>query len=44
MEIWCESTNFDETKRALAVHLSLTDRARIASSELKQKDGMANLI
>ena len=28
-EIWCELTDFDEMKRALAMYLSLTDRARI---------------
>ena len=33
--IWCELTDLDETKRALALHLSLTGRARVATSELE---------
>lgn len=36
--IWCELTDLPEEKRALAIHLSLTGRARAASSEIKVED------
>ena len=47
--IWCELSDLPETKRALAIHLSLTGRARVASSELsidilKAKDGVKKLL
>ena len=38
IDIWCELTDLDVKKRALAIHLSLTGRARIASSELEVSD------
>ena len=38
IDIWCELTELDKKKRALAIHLSLTGRARIASSELEVSD------
>ena len=49
INIWCELTDIDAEKRALAIHLSLTGRARVASSEigiedLKKKDGVNVLI
>ena len=36
--IWNELTDLPANKRALAVHLSLTGRARIASSEIKLEE------
>ena len=36
--IWCELTELGKNKRALAIHLALTGRARIASSEIKVED------
>ena len=49
INIWCEITDIDAGKRALAIHLSLTSRASVASSEigiddLKKKDGVNVLI
>ena len=49
IDIWCELTDLAEDKRALAIHLMLTGRARVASSELeisvlKHKDGVKNLM
>ena len=49
VKIWCEFTDLDEKKRALAIHLTLTGRARIASSEvgveeLKKETGVETLI
>ena len=49
INIWCELTDIDAEKRAPAIHLSLTGRARVASSEigiddLKKKDGVNLLI
>ena len=49
IEIWCELTDLAEEKHALAIHLSLTGRARIASSEielavLKSENGVKKLI
>ena len=49
IEIWCELSDLPETKQALAIHLSLTGRARVASSELsidilKAKDGVKKLL
>lgn len=47
--IWCELTDLPKKKQALAIHLSLTGRARVASSELdpdvlKQEDGVEQLL
>lgn len=36
--IWCELTDLPEEKRALAIHLSLSGRARTASSEIPVED------
>lgn len=36
--IWCELTDFTAPKQALAIHLSLSGRARTASSEIKVDD------
>ena len=49
IEIWCKLTDIPAPKRALAIHLSLTGRARIASSEmeiaeLEHDDGVKNLM
>ena len=49
ISIWCELTDLPPTKRALAIHLSLTGRAQTASSEidvesLKQDDGVKTLL
>ena len=49
ISIWCELTELAEEKRALAIHLSLTGRARTASSEielqvLKSKDGVKSIL
>ena len=49
ISIWGELTDLPESKRALAIHLSLTGRARIASSEisvddLKKDDGVDTLL
>ena len=46
--IWCELTDLPKKKQALAIHLSLTGRARTGSSEieadiLKQDDGVEKL-
>ena len=38
ISIWCLLTDLAEEKRALAIHLGLTGRARMASSELDVKD------
>ena len=35
INIWCELTDLAEDKHALAIHLSLTDRAHTASSEIE---------
>ena len=35
MKIWCLLTDLDPKKQALAIHLSLSGRARTATSELK---------
>ena len=48
--IWCELTNdFTKDKQALAIHLALSGRARIASSqlsieELKKTNGVEILL
>ena len=34
VNIWCKLTELGEEKRALALHLSLSGRARAASSEI----------
>ena len=34
IDIWCELCELPKTKQALAIHLSLSGRARIASSEV----------
>ena len=34
-KIWCKLTDLNTEERALAIHLVLTGRARVASSELK---------
>ena len=49
IDIWCELTELAEEKRALAVHLSLSGKTRMALSELtlselKNKDGIKKLI
>ena len=49
IEIWRELTDLPKEKQALAIHLSLTGRARVASSEidlgvLKTVAGVENLI
>ena len=49
INIWCALTELDENKQALAIHLSLSGRARTASSEielavLKSKDGVKRLL
>ena len=36
LNAWCRITSIEKKKRALAVHLSLSGRARIASSELNK--------
>ena len=38
LQIWCQLTEFSKSKQALAVHLSLEGRARIASSEIEVAD------
>ena len=38
ISIWCELTDLAEDKRALAIHLTLTGRARIATSEIELED------
>ena len=38
VEIWCLLTDLSEEKQALAIHLGLTGRARMASSELSVKE------
>ena len=42
--IWCELTDLVKEKQALAIHLSLTGRARIASSEIKVEDLKENVL
>ena len=49
IEIWCDLTDLVETKRALAIHLSLQGKARDASSEvpiadLKKTNGVEILL
>lgn len=49
IEIWCELTDLATTKQALAIHLSLSGRARAASSEisieqLKKDTGVKTLL
>ena len=49
LSIWCDLTDLSVEKRALAVHLSLTGRARAASSEieiseLKKMEGVDTII
>ena len=36
--IWCELTDLPEEKRALAIHRSLSGRARATSSEISVED------
>ena len=38
VEIWCDLTDLVPSKRAMAIHLSLDGRARIASSELSKEE------
>ena len=38
LKIWCKLTDITEEKRALAVHLTLSGRARAATSELSVDD------
>ena len=38
VKIWCELTDLAEAKQALAIHLSLHGRARVASSEIEIDD------
>lgn len=38
VEIWCKLTDIPKKKQALAIHLSLCGRARIASSEIPVSD------
>ena len=38
IEIWCKLTDLPKKKQALAIHLSLEGRARLASSEIDTKD------
>ena len=38
VEIWCELTELKDEKKALAIHLSLHGRARVASSEIDIDD------
>ena len=49
VEIWTELTDFDRSKQALAIHLALQGRARLAASELsvaelKEEDGVKKLL
>jgi hypothetical protein len=49
IEIWCDLSELPKTKQALAIHLSLSGRARAASSEietgdLKKDDGVKTLL
>ena len=49
IQIWYELTTLEKSKRALAIHLSLTGRARLASSEitvadLKKDTGVTTLL
>ena len=49
IEIWCLLTELDKSKQALAIHLGLTGRARMATSEipvaqLSSNDGVKTLI
>jgi len=49
VEIWTELTDFDKSKQALAIHLALQGRARVAASELtvaelKAEDGVKKLL
>ena len=48
IELWCEFTDIEKPKQAIAIHLSLTGRARQATSELKieelkSDDGVKNI-
>ena len=49
IEIWCKLTDLPKKKQALAIHLSLEGRARLASSEitiaeLESDDGVKSLL
>ena len=49
INIWTRLTDLDKKKQALAIHLSLNERARQATSELEVEklecdDGIKNLI
>lgn len=49
IDIWCELSDLSAKKKALAIHLSLSGRARVASSEipvedLKKENGVQTLI
>ncbi|KAK3875453.1 hypothetical protein Pcinc_019665 [Petrolisthes cinctipes] len=49
IDIWCELTDLPKKKQALAIHLSLSGRARVATSEidaadLKQDTGVQTLL
>ena len=49
IRMWCRLTDLTATKQALAVHLSLSSRARNASSEilltdLEKENGVDNLL
>ena len=49
IDIWCEFTDIPVKKQALAIHLSLSGRARVASSELslvdlKHDDGVKTIL
>ena len=49
IQIWCGLTDLAKDKQALAIHLSLTGRARTASSEielavLKSENGVKSII
>ena len=38
IEIWCKLTDIPKKKQALAIHLSLDGRARVATSEIEVGD------
>ena len=49
VQMWCRLTDLEATKHALAIHLSLSGRARDASSELEiaeleTEDGVEKLL
>ena len=49
VDLWTELSDIDKSKQAIAIHLSLTGRARSASSELskaelKAEDGVQTLL